>query len=176
MIGHYAYKYRTHAASNCFPAFGCREAKHIKDMGYSPEQVQESVGEIYSGSFFFPVVQQLGRSKDFLTLPICSMGRLYIYLHERLRFMVHAGKISSPMEHLGWGFRSFRFRRLRWFSHLENPCCAVWRWTTGRHSDQVKIAKMFMLRNGSAMIQQMKAFFALKPENGDDPFEGGLSL
>ena len=33
-----------------------------------------------------------------------------------------------------------------------------------------------MLRNGSAMIQQMKAIFALKPENGDDPFEGGLSL
>ena len=32
------------------------------------------------------------------------MGRLYIYLHEWLVFMVNVGKDTSPMDPMGWGF------------------------------------------------------------------------
>ena len=37
--------------------------------------------------------------------PILSMGRLYIYLHEWLIFMVNVGKYTSPMDPMGVGFQ-----------------------------------------------------------------------
>ena len=36
-------------------------------------------------------------------LSIGSMGRLYIYLHEWLIFMIDVGKYTSPMDHVGCG-------------------------------------------------------------------------
>ena len=40
--------------------------------------------------------------EKFVVFPIGSMGRLYIYLHERPKFMVKVGEYTSPMDPMGY--------------------------------------------------------------------------
>ena len=62
----------------------------------------------FTGRFFFRLsmgaecrMVDLILSRIEFILPIASMGRLYIYLHEWLICMVNVGKCTSPMDAMG---------------------------------------------------------------------------